>query len=771
MAINQEICIPYEKPLGLSREGSPGGMNSYETECQRLRTLLAGQMESNALREARETAVALLCLNPADPDGLQARAFLEDQLAQAASHPPGAVRRFEGHRQAITTVAISPDGTRVLSGSGKTGMGAEMKSGEDPSLRLWDLAGGGELLRFLGHSTMVSSAVFSADGHHVLSAARGGSMYLWDARTTQPVQRFGNGKNQLRSVALSPCGRWALSGGEDRKIRLWNVKTGARCARLEGHTAAVSSLAFSPQGHQVLSGGFDNTIRLWDLAGGREVRRLRGHQLPVLSVAISPDGRWALSAGWESILRLWDLESGTERRQFPGHRGQVNSVVFSPDGLFALSGGSDNTLRLWDLATGRELHRFLGHTEPVSSVAFTPDGSHVLSGSQDRTVRLWQVPHVMVNSPVAKERSSSLEMPYGSVSEFIEVLRNKQLLTPAQWAEVENNLQGLFKTAPALALHLRERGWLTPYQVEQLTQRVGQELTLGTYVLLDRLGEGGMGAVFKAKRQDLDQVVALKVVRPDLVSHTPTAEQFLGEIRALARLSHPNIIRTFGGYQVGNRHFYVMEFLEGTDLAKLVQQSGPLPVAQACEYIRQAALGLEHAHEHCLVHRDIKPANLLLTLPQGRLDRGMVLGTVRGSSEKKAVIKIIDWGLASLRLPAGHQPAGTPPEREEMVGTADYLAPEQALDARTTTIQADIYSLGCTLYHLLAGRPPFSGRSVVQLILKHQQEKPPSVQSLRPEVPAALAAILQKMMNKRPEDRFGTPAAVAAALAPFCRNS
>jgi serine/threonine protein kinase len=286
---------------------------------------------------------------------------------------------------------------------------------------------------------------------------------------------------------------------------------------------------------------------------------------------------------------------------------------------------------------------------------------------------------------------------------------------------------------------------------------------------MDRLGEGGMGEVLKARLKGGKQLVVLKAIRPELLSNPAITQQFLAEIQALARLSHPNVIRTFGACQVKGRHFFGMEYIEGTDLARLVQQSGPLPVAQASEYIRQAALGLEHAHEHCLVHRDIKPANLLLTLTAGQRDRGSSPNGLTARSPG-AVIKIIDWGLADRRLPQGYDANVNPVAKSEMVGTADYLAPEQARDAASANIQSDIYSLGCTLYHLLAGHPPFPGGSLMQKLLKHQQTEPRSIRDLRPEVPEGLAAVLQKMMAKNIAERYRTPAMAAVGLAPFCQT-
>jgi serine/threonine protein kinase len=200
-----------------------------------------------------------------------------------------------------------------------------------------------------------------------------------------------------------------------------------------------------------------------------------------------------------------------------------------------------------------------------------------------------------------------------------------------------------------------------------------------------------------------------------------------------------------------------MEFVEGTDLGRMVKQTGPLSAAQACEYVRQAALGLQHAHERGLVHRDVKPHNLILSIRDG-------------------LIKVADLGLARLHRAVneeatalgGAMSTGTlTPENAVMMGTADYLAPEQAVDFHTADIRADIYGLGCTFHYLLTGQPPFPGGTLAQKVARHLQAEPPEIQQLRPDLPARVAGVLRRMMAKRPEDRYATPAEVAAALAPF----
>jgi serine/threonine protein kinase len=261
------------------------------------------------------------------------------------------------------------------------------------------------------------------------------------------------------------------------------------------------------------------------------------------------------------------------------------------------------------------------------------------------------------------------------------------------------------------------------------------------YRVLEVLGRGGMGAVYAAVHQRMDRVVALKVVHPHLAAAPGFVERFRREVRAAARLDHPHVVTVHDADQVGELHFLVMEHVRGATLEAVVGQEGPLPVEEACAYARQAALALQHAHEHGLVHRDVKPANLLRT--------------------RQGVVKLADFGLA--RMPGdgpGSQASLT------VVGTPDYAAPEQARDPAQAGPRSDIYSLGCTLYFLLTGQPPFPGGTALQKLLAHQDRDAPPVRELRPEVPPATAALLKRMLAKDPAGRPATAQEVALALAP-----
>jgi WD40 repeat protein/serine/threonine protein kinase len=298
-----------------------------------------------------------------------------------------------------------------------------------------------------------------------------------------------------------------------------------------------------------------------------------------------------------------------------------------------------------------------------------------------------------------------------------------------------------------LARELIGRGWLTPFQVNHLFLDKGDELLLGSYVLLERLGEGGMGQVFKARNWKLDRIVALKLIRKDrLASSASAVRRFEREIRVAAQLEHPNIIRAIDADMVGGVYLFAMELVPGVDLAQHVRARGPLPVASACDYIRQAALGLGHALEKELVHRDIKPSNLLLTTPG-------------------EVVKVLDLGLARSSDAANDEGSTSLTEEGLVMGTPDYLAPEQALDARAADIRSDLYSLGCTFYFLLTGSAPFPGGSTLEKLIRHREQEPTPIEELRPDVSPAVAAVLRGMMAKRPADRFQTPTELIAALA------
>jgi serine/threonine protein kinase len=268
------------------------------------------------------------------------------------------------------------------------------------------------------------------------------------------------------------------------------------------------------------------------------------------------------------------------------------------------------------------------------------------------------------------------------------------------------------------------------------------------YVDIRELGRGAMGVVFLAQNRMMNRPEVLKVVNRSALHRPGAKERFLQEVRTAARLQHRNVVAAYSVAEVGESLVFAMEYVAGTDLDKLVKRDGPLPVAKACRYIAQVALGLQHAFEKEMVHRDIKPANLLLSI-DGR----------------NSIVKIADFGLA--KVTSERDPATGLTGAGQIMGTPDYIAPEQALDAARADIRADLYSLGCSLYFLLAGQPPFRGKSLSAVLFKHQSESAVPLHQRRDDVPEDLSALVARLMEKDPAARFQTPAEVASALKPF----
>src|SRR5262245_11686955 len=322
---------------------------------------------------------------------------------------------------------------------------------------------------------------------------------------------------------------------------------------------------------------------------------------------------------------------------------------------------------------------------------------------------------------------------------LLERLREGDLLSEKQLAELAALPEANDPDPRALGKIVCKRGLLTRYQVSAVARGKSKDLRVGPYLLLDRLGEGGMGTVYKARHVHLNRLVALKIIRKDKLANPTAVRRFYQEVQAAGQLTHPNIVLAFDAQEAEDgRHFFAMELVDGPDLAQLVREKGPLPVWQACEYIRQAALGLQHAHDAGLVHRDIKPSNLLVAPPASN-DPGRGPGTV----------KILDLGLARLEE-AAYAGQRNMTQAGQVLGTPDYLAPEQAIDAHKVDGRADVYSLGCTLYFLLTGRPPFGSESLAETLLKHQTRGLRPVRRQRDDVPPALDEVLQRMVAKSP---------------------
>jgi serine/threonine protein kinase len=270
------------------------------------------------------------------------------------------------------------------------------------------------------------------------------------------------------------------------------------------------------------------------------------------------------------------------------------------------------------------------------------------------------------------------------------------------------------------------------------------------YRILRILGRGGMGSVYEALHIRMERKQALKVINPELVDNAEAQRRFDDEIKTVAKLDHPNIARAYDAEAFGALQVIVMEFVQGKTLYELLEVRGRFEVQEACRCIAQACRGLQYAHEQNLVHRDLKPQNLMLS---------------DGVAGKPGIVKILDFGLAKVVSENTHGRGRT--KTNMSMGTYEYISPEQALDAAHADIRADIYSLGCTLYYLIAGVLPFPYEAEVKILLAHQSEVPRPLREVRPDVPKALSALVDRMLAKKREDRPQTPAEVAAALSRF----
>jgi serine/threonine protein kinase len=331
--------------------------------------------------------------------------------------------------------------------------------------------------------------------------------------------------------------------------------------------------------------------------------------------------------------------------------------------------------------------------------------------------------------------------------------------------------------------------YLTEYQAGRIGRGHTDHFFLNDYKILDRLGQGRMGGVFKAVHS-LGQVVAIKVLPPSKAKDEKAFGRFQRESRLAMRLNHPNIVRTFQTGKAGRIHYLVMEYLDGETLEAVLQRRGPLPPAEGVRLIYQALRGLQHMHEQGLIHRDLKPSNLMLVHapspyplpPRGEgksidpsppAGEGRVRGPAAGQPDTtlQSTVKILDIGLGRVLVdesaPAEVKKQDQLTTENVMMGTPDYLAPEQARNARAADIRADIYSLGCVLYEVLAGQPPFPDTNLLSQVLRHATETPRPLHEFNPAVPDGLQQIVNWMMAKEPDQRYPTPERAAQALQVF----
>jgi serine/threonine protein kinase len=330
-----------------------------------------------------------------------------------------------------------------------------------------------------------------------------------------------------------------------------------------------------------------------------------------------------------------------------------------------------------------------------------------------------------------------------SREDFLHRLASSRLFEEAELQRLALDYPG--EDAIGIAHALVVSGALTSFQLDAITEGRTTDLKMGNYDILDRLGAGGMGTVLKARHRRMKRIVALKVLLADLCKDESFIQRFQREVVTIASLQHPNIVMAFDADEAEIGHFLVMEFVDGRDLASTVEKGGPLDLARAVNYTIQAARGLGYAHSRQVIHRDIKPANLML--------------------DSSGTVKVTDLGLARINPAAGGAPSTTGlTQAGGILGTVDYMAPEQAVDSTAIDHRADIYSLGCTLFFLLTGRTIFAGGNAMSVLVKHRESPAPSLPQAREDAPAELDAIFQKMVAKAVEDRYATMDDVVAAL-------
>jgi serine/threonine protein kinase len=324
-----------------------------------------------------------------------------------------------------------------------------------------------------------------------------------------------------------------------------------------------------------------------------------------------------------------------------------------------------------------------------------------------------------------------------SIKELLKNLTESGLLSDEEICTIHDSIgaRSDVKSAESFARELVRQDHLTKLQAAAVLKGKTKNLVFGDYVVLEKIGSGGMGQVFKARHRPTGKLVAVKVLSADAVKNRRLIERFKKEARAVARLKHPNIVRAYEAGKINRIRYLVMEYVEGENMLVRVKRKGPLPVDECIRSVLEAARGLDYAHEKGVIHRDIKPSNLL-------------------RDKSTARVKVLDMGLARVDEPDEDEIRLTMPG--QMLGTARFMSPEQVEDARKADVRSDIYSLGCTLYFLMRSKAPYSGETVAHTLMAHVSAPIPNLCKKRQDAPAWLGDVFQKMLAKKPRDRFQT---------------